>query len=130
MPPIKHQQLGGSPEIVSADIQIPDDVDLGTGTFATRFKVGSLPSSKPITSIMINPPRFQVSVTVNPNRDLPALLGTADGHDPRSRVCFLLPERIDATVAHVVTIQFEKWHIFAALFDGMPLPQKEPPKTH
>jgi hypothetical protein len=130
MPPIKHQQPGGHPAIISSDIQIPDDADLGTGSFTTKFKAGALPSSTVISSAMINAPSFQVSITINPNRDVPALLGTADGTDPKSRVYFLLPEHINPAVAHTLRIDFAKWHIFMALFDGMPLATKEPTTSH
>jgi hypothetical protein len=120
MPPIKHQQLGGSPEIELAEIHIPDDSNLGTGSFVTKFKLGEPSPSKTVTSIMINAPIFQISVTVNPNRQMAVLLGEAEGSEPRSREIFLLPV-LDLTKPHAIRIEFSRWQIVAALLDEVRL---------
>ena len=38
MAEIKHQQPGGSPEVSGSVIHIPNDADMGTGTFTTDTK--------------------------------------------------------------------------------------------
>ena len=70
MPAIKHQQRNACPEISLGEIHIPDDADLGTGTFTNTFSPRALPPTKVISSIMINAPSFQVAATVNPNSEI------------------------------------------------------------
>ena len=98
MPEIRHQQPGGSPEISRAEIQIPDDSDLGTGTFTTAFKSKAFSSGKDRSSIMMNAPGFQVSATVNSNGELVVLLGKAQ--QPEHKMTFVLPKGFDEAAAH------------------------------
>jgi hypothetical protein len=129
VPPIKVQQPGKAPEIASAEIQIPDDADLGTGSFSTSFKRGASWTTKSFMSVMMNPPAFQITATTNPNREVPVLLGRADGSDPMSRVVFILPASIDESAPHVLRVDFSRWRIVSASFDGAPLTtQVTPPR--
>ena len=62
MPEIKHQRLGGNPHVEFGEIHIPDDADLGTGTFTTVYKAKAFRSNTgAIASAMVNPPAFQIS---------------------------------------------------------------------
>ncbi|TMD43853.1 MAG: hypothetical protein E6I88_00145 [Chloroflexi bacterium] len=65
MAEIKHQQPGGSPEVSGSVIHIPNDADMGTGTFTTEFKSNALPATKVIMSAIVNAPVFQITATVN-----------------------------------------------------------------
>ena len=119
MPEIRHQQLSSAPEILSSEIHIPDDSDWGTGTFTTNFSPSSLPPKRAIVASMINSPRFQITATLNANRDMPVLIGSAD--EPRNKAMLLLPDHIKQSVGHQLVIQFSAWQIRSATFDGKTL---------
>ena len=120
-----------SPEITKAEVYFPDDADLGTGTFTTTFEPNVFPPSKVIMSIALNVPAFQMSTTVNPNRDLVVLLGRADGSDPMAQKSFDMPERIPRNVPHSVGVSFSGWQITEASWDFehllTPRPGRTPP---
>ena len=118
MPEIKHQQLDASPEILSAEIHIPDDKDLGTGTFTINLAPKALTPAKVISSAMVNRPNFQISVTVNPNGNVAVMLGRTN---PLDSAIFRLPQDVKRGPAHTLTIQFTAWHIFSASLDDAPL---------
>lgn len=125
MTEIKYRQPNSSPEIQYGEIHIPDDENLGTGTFATLLKPNVLSSTKVISSIMINRPKFQISVNINPgSRKIPVLLGKADGTDPISSQTFLLPPNADSTKAYKFVVIFENWQIINLEMDGVALAEK------
>ena len=124
MPEIRHQLLGSAPEIELGEIHIPDDKDLGTGTFTTVLKPDVLTSTKHIVSAMVNPPSFQISMTLNPNRDIPVLLGRVDGSEPISTKMYLLPAFVDITRSHTLVVEFSFWQITALKMNGVALPEK------
>jgi hypothetical protein len=118
VPEIRHQQPGASPEISLAEIHIPDDSDWGTGTFTTVLTPSALLSTKHISSLMLNAPHFQISVTINPNRNIPILIGKADGSDPMHRVTYVLPHGVDLREAKWLVVHFAGWRIMGASLDG------------
>jgi hypothetical protein len=125
MPEIKHQQLGASPQIEVGEIHIPDDADMGTGTFTTVYKARALRSNDAVTSIMLKAPEFQISVTVNRNGDVPVLLGRTDS-EPASRITYRLPQYV-SDAKHTIRVDFVKWHIMSATYDGKPMAEATPP---
>ena len=118
MPEIRHQQSGGSPEIASAEIHIPNDSDLGTGTFSTQFRANAFSSGKEIASMMVNPPSFQISATVDSHGVVTVMLGKAQ---PEQYATFVLPSGFDHAAAHTLRIEFRGWRIGAAYLDDQPL---------
>lgn len=64
---------------------------------------------------MINTPRFQITATLNANRDMPVLIGSVE---PRNKAMLLLPDHIKKSVGHQLIIQFSAWQIRSATFDG------------
>ena len=94
MPEIKHQQPNANPEVSMSEIHIPDDSDLGTGTLTINFVPNSLPPTEVISALIVNPPAFQISATLNPNLDVHALIGKADGSEPTHKGTFRLPHHI------------------------------------
>lgn len=121
MPEIKVQQsIGNMPEVASGEIHMQDDSDWGTGTFKTTFKPNALPPTKVISSMMINAPRFQITVTLNQDGVINVALGTVDGTPPRHITSFVLPDSITAA-SHVLIISFARWFVLSATFDGIPL---------
>ena len=76
---------------------------------------------------MVKVPRFQISVNINPGtKEIPVLLGKADGTDPISRKVFLLPMNVDPTISHSFVATFENWQVTGLELDGTPLTQNKP----
>ncbi len=125
MPEIKHRQDKASPEIEYAEIYIPDDKHLGTGSFRTVIKPGALSIGKAVSSIMIQVPAFQISVNLNPStREIPVLLGPANGSEPISRKVFLFSEEVIFTNTHEFEVTFQDWKIMGLSMDRIPLSQQ------
>lgn len=124
MPEIRHQQPSSAPEIDFAEIHIPDDEDMGTGTFTTVFAPDALLNDKNVTSDMFNAPEFQISVNINLNREVPVLLGKADGSPPRASSTFLIPLNVDPSKRHTVVATFSQWQVIRLTIDGLPLTEK------
>jgi len=122
---IRHRQAETSPEIEYAEIHIPDDQNLGCGTYRTVLKPNALSKKEGIHSIMLNAPAFQISVNINVRtREIPVLVGKADGSDPRSRKTFILPAEIDKSRAQTFVGTFENWQITGLALNEMPLVEK------
>ena len=123
---IKHRQTNGSPEIEYAEIYIPDDSYLGTGSFKTVIKPDVFSSKRAILSIMYNPPVFQISVNLNPStKEIPVLLGFADGSYPISRKIYFFPENVNVSVSHEFEVTFRNWEITRLSMDTVLLGLKE-----
>lgn len=125
MPEIEHHQDNPSPEIEYGEIHIPDDKYLGTGSFITVTKPGALSRGKAVSSIMFNPPLFQISLNLNPSTgEIPVLLGAANGSDPTSGKMYLFQERVSLTDSHEFKVTFEDWQITGLYIDGVSLPER------
>lgn len=125
MPEIKHRQINPSPEIEYAEIYIPDNRNLGTGSFKLVTKP-MLSTIKAISGVMINPPIFQISVNINTETgEIPVLLGRADGSDPISMKVYQLPGDVDFSKSHEFKATFENWKVTGLYMDGIPLKEKE-----
>jgi hypothetical protein len=120
MPAIKHQIPNSCPEISLGEIHIPDDRDLGTGTFTTTFSPSALPPVNAISS-MIKGPSFLITATVNPNLEIPVLLGVSDGTPPKHAVTFVLPDVLLPVESHVLVVRFARWRVMTATLDGVRL---------
>src|ERR1700686_894339 len=104
---MKYQQSGASPEIESAEIEIPSDNDWGTGSFRTNFLPSSLTATKPIFSVMFNPPTFYITAVIYVNREIIVSLGQVDGSTGIDHRVFLLPRNLDPESAHSLVIQLK-----------------------
>ncbi len=124
MPEIRHRQANPSPEIDYAEIHIPDDRHLGTGNFITVTKPSALSTGKAVSSIIFNPPVFQISLNLNPStRQIPVLLGLANGSAPTSGKTYLFPGNVSTLDSHEFKVTFEDWQITALYMDGTLLPE-------
>ncbi len=127
MPEIRHRQVNASPEIEYAEIYIPDDKILGTGSFKTVINPGGLAKGKVVSSIMINLPVFQISVNLNPSTgEIPVLLGLADNSAPISSRTFIFPDDVDFSDKHEFEVTFESWRVVKLCMDGITL--RSPPE--
>ncbi len=130
MSEVRNRQNNPCPELDFQEIYLPDERDFGTGTLRLRAKKNTLtppvrPGPKAISSIVFNPPRFQIAATINPGtKEIPINLGRADGSNPVSQVVFLLPARLDTAKSHEFLVTFEKWQVLSMTMDGTALEQK------
>jgi len=119
MPPVKIRQSNPSHLVEYGEIEIADEKDLGTGSFTVRLKPNALIINNVISCQMVNVPLFQISINVNnQEKEISALLGEADGSDPRSRKEMSLPEDLDLKPAHTFVVSFHDWSIDSVEMDG------------
>lgn len=119
-----------SPELLFQEINLPHEGNFATGSFRTKTKPNTLtpptqPAPKAITAIAIKKPDFQISININPGtRQIPVLLGRADGTDPLTRAVFLLPHSLDTATPHDFTLYFQDWQVISFTMDGTALDMK------
>ena len=124
---VRNRMENPSPDIAFQEIHIPNDANFGTGTF--RFLANkevlvppARPEPKAVVAIVLNPPRFQLSVSVNPGtREIPVLLGRADGTPPLASRVFVLPLGMDTGAAHEFGVVFRNWRVLSVEMDGQEL---------
>jgi hypothetical protein len=120
-----NRQPNPSPEIEYSEIYRPDKENLGTGIFTTRIKSKTLLAGKPVSSILLLVPHFQLSVNLNPaTGKVPILLGHADGISPLSRKIFLLPQNLDHNAPHDFIVTFQNWNIISFIMDTTSLEEE------
>ena len=125
MAKLKHRIPNSCPETEYGEIYIPNDQNLGEGIFTTVLKPNALSTNKAISSIVINKPVFQISVNINPGtKEVPVLLGRADGSNPISKKTFILPSDIDSSKPHTLVATFKNWQITSLKLDGVALIEK------
>ncbi len=125
-----NKQNKPGPGIKHSEIEIPDDQNLGTGTFTTVLEPTSVAKDQPIISMIVNPPSFQLSVNINPQtKEIPVLIGKADGSDPLSNKLFSLPDNIELKEEYVFEAKFDHWDIVSLKMNETPLLKKIRPGT-
>jgi len=127
---IRKRQNNPAPGIDYSELHIPDDSHLGTGKYTLSLQPNALVNQEVINGIIINIPIFQMSININPGpKEVPVLLGRADGSDPISQKSFSLPQNIGLAGTHRFEAMFESWEIKALTMNGMNLPIKAKPGT-
>lgn len=120
MPEIKIQSPGSNPDIAESLIHIPDDSDLGTGTYKFTVSPHALKPDSLIVASIVKPPVFQVTVTVTNSASASVLLGRTDD-DRAVPGLFRLPNYVKRNIPHTFEVQFISWRICSLNFDGVPL---------
>ncbi len=119
MPEIKSREDGPVPGIEWSEIHIPDDSNLGTGTFKTVLKEEILGKINPIISSIGNEPDFLLIVTINSAiEEINVNLGRSEKEKPISRVIFKLPKEIDLKISHTIDTHFAGWEVKEVLLNG------------
>lgn len=130
MTEIRNRQNNPGTGIKYNEIYIPNDQNLGTGTYTTVLQPNALAKPDPIISIIINVPVFQLSVNINPaTRKIPVLLGKADNSPPSSRQDFNLPENIILSASYKFEVNFADWKINELILNGIRLQRQTQPGT-
>jgi len=113
-----------------SEIDIPNDQKLGTGIYTTALEPSALAKKKPVVSMIVNVPRFQLSVNINPlTKEIPVLLGKADESNPISNVMFSLPENVSLEEQYVFITEFKNWQIESLSMNNVSLARKVRPGT-
>ncbi|RJQ52384.1 MAG: hypothetical protein C4526_08205 [Nitrospiraceae bacterium] len=119
MAEIKNREERPLPGIEYSEIFIPDENDIGTGTFTTVLEQKALAKINPIMSSIINAPEFQLIVNINSaEEETTVLLGKADNTPAVSRKVFTIPEDTKIHEPHNFKVFFSGWNITALELDG------------
>jgi hypothetical protein len=119
---IKYQFPGTRPGIYTFGIHIPDESDLGTGSFTTVFSPAAFSGSEQVPSMIVNPHIFGIFATLDPQRGIVGVrLHEADGVTPKHELGFHVPAGLNRDIAHTLIVEFVKWRILSASLDDSPL---------
>jgi len=112
MAEIKNRENNPLPGIYYSEIRIPDEQNLGTGTFTTVLEPDALVKISPIVSSVVNKPVFKLLVNIHlATKEITALLGKADNSPALSREVFKIPEKINLSEKHSLKVIFKDWKI-------------------
>ncbi|MFC1925072.1 hypothetical protein ACFLW2_00060 [Chloroflexota bacterium] len=118
MTEIRHQVPGGSEEIESAEIYIPDDSDAGTGEFTFTIMPNALPASKVFWSTIVHPPKILVTATFDTSMNVSVKLGLTESLDQKN---FRIPISVVPQEKHALRIHFSRWKLTDAFLDNEPI---------
>lgn len=128
MPAVQHRQKKPGQGIEYSEISIPDDKDMGTGTYTAAVMSAALANPNPIIARLVKTPEFQLSLNINSAiSKIPVLLGRADTDTPTSRVVFELNHEKLKPGVNVFRVQFKGWLIQKLLLNDEPLPLDKGP---
>ncbi|MCK5511519.1 MAG: hypothetical protein KAI96_01850 [Thermodesulfovibrionia bacterium] len=100
------------PGIDYSEIRIPDEENLGTGTFKTVLLPNAMAKNCPIINTIVNVPVFQLMVNINSaENEVTVLLGKADKSPALFRRVFKLSENLDLSKAYSFEVTFSHWKI-------------------
>ncbi len=110
------------PGIDYSEIHIPDEENLGTGSFTTLFDPKAMVKVNPLMSTIVNKPVFQLIMSVNAAEyEATVLLGKADNTPADSRKVYKIPKDADTDKALTFKAVFSEWNITALEMDGTAL---------
>jgi hypothetical protein len=122
MAEIRSKEENPVPGIDYSEIRIPDEKNIGTGTFKTVLIPAAMNKNNPIISTIINVPFFQLLVNIDSKKyEVTVLLGKADKSPALSRKVYELSEKIDFLKAHSFTVKFINWEIKKLMMNRKPL---------
>jgi hypothetical protein len=112
MAEIKSRENNPLPGINYSEIRIPDEQNLGTGTFTTVLEPDAMAKISPIVSSIVNKPVFKLLVNIHlATKEITALLGKANNTPALSREVFKMPEKINFSDKHSFKVIFKDWKI-------------------
>jgi len=119
MPEIRNREEAPVQGLDYSEIHIPDDTDLGTGTFKTVLKEDILGKENPIISGIGNEPSFLMVVTINTGiEEVNVMLGKSEKEQPLSKAIFKMSKEVDAKTPHTIDAHFAGWKITGLELDG------------
>jgi hypothetical protein len=112
MAELKNREANPIPGVEYSEIHIPDEKEMGTGSFSTVLEPKALSKNNPIISSIQKTPVFLLIVSINiAIEEVSAMIGESHDKPPRSRKVFVLPEKIKSEDANDFTVNFRDWEI-------------------
>lgn len=122
MAEIKSREQNPISGIEYSEIIIPDEQNLGTGTFTTVLQPDAMVKTNPIISSIVNNPVFKMFVNINiVTKEATVLLGKADDSPASSREIFRLPKKINTKETHRFGAIFKDWKVKELKMNGKKL---------
>ena len=119
MAEIKNRETTPIPGIEYSEIHIPDENDVGTGTFTSVLEPKALKKINPIISSIQNEPVFLMIVSINiAISQVTAMIGKSHNTAPLDRKVFNIPDSIDDETANDFTVKFNDWDIESIKLNG------------
>ncbi len=110
------------PGIDYSEIHIPDDTNLGEGSFLTVLDPKAMSKINPLMSSIVNKPVFQLILVINAAEDeATVLLGQADNSPAQSRKVYTIPQDADREKSLQFKTIFKNWEVIALELDGKAL---------
>ena len=122
-----HRQDRPGAHILYGEIRFPDEHDLGTGTYSVAIEADALRGRDPVAAVVINRPRFQLALEVNPqSREAVVTFGRADGAEPVLQSVHRLPDDAPTGDPAVFLVSFERWIVKGVTLNDHDLPKIGP----
>ncbi len=119
MAEMKNRETTPIPGIEYSEIHIPDEKDVGTGTFTSVLEPKALKKINPIISSIQNEPVFLMIVSINTAiSQVTAMIGKSHNTAPLDRKVFNIPDSIDDETANDFTVKFNGWDIESMKLNG------------
>jgi hypothetical protein len=119
MSEIKSREDGPVPGVEYSEINIPDDKEMGTGSFTTMIEPKAMKKINPIISSIQNEPVFLMIVSINlAIEQATAMIGKSHNTPPLDRKVFNIPAGIDLLQANDFSVNFSDWDITGMKLNG------------
>ena len=126
MAEIKSREEEPLPGITYSEINIPDESNLGTGTFVTVLEEGAFGKKNPIISSIMNEPEFVLILSMNVAiESATAMIGKSQNTQPLDRKVFKIPPDIDTKEVLNFKVIFDDWDIKGIEINGNNLEKVE-----
>jgi len=123
---IKSREEEPLPGITYSEINIPDESNLGTGTFVTVLEEGAFGKKNPIISSIMNEPEFVLILSMNVAiESATAMIGKSQNTQPLDRKVFKIPPDIDTKEVLNFKVIFDDWDIKGIEINGNNLEKVE-----
>jgi hypothetical protein len=126
MSEIKSREDGPVPGVEYSEINIPDDKEMGTGSFTTMIEPKAMKKINPIISSIQNEPVFLMIVSINlAIEQATAMIGKSHNTPPLDRKVFNIPKDIDLLIANDFSVSFSDWDLQGMTLNGISLKPAE-----
>ena len=116
---IKSREDEPLPGITLSEVHIPDENNLGTGTFMTVLEEGAFGKKNPIISSIMNEPEFVLILSMNAAiESATAMIGKSQNTQPLDRKVFKFPADIDTKEVLSFKVSFDDWDIKGLEING------------
>lgn len=119
MSEIKSRENGPVPGVEYSEINIPDDRQMGTGSFTTVLEPTALKKINPVISSIQNEPVFLMIISINiAIEQATAMIGKSHNTPPLDRRVFTIPKGIDLMQTNAFSVSFSDWDIISMKLNG------------